>query len=82
MEVHTGAGPWESITLQGTPLSYHENASFKDPALLFDGAKAADEETLRAAGLSIGRPVQALHRRKHRVLRGAAGLAFILLGKA
>jgi hypothetical protein len=82
MEVQRRDEPWESITVQGTPVSYHDTASFNQIALLFDGAQALDDAALHAAGMAPTRPAPALRGRRHRVLRSAAGLAFILLGKA
>jgi len=82
MEVQQRDDPWDSIAVQGTPVSYHDSASFREPALLFDGAQAVDDTALRTAGTSTTRSVPALRGRRHRVLRSAAGLAFILLEKA
>ena len=82
LEVQQREDPWESIAVQGMPVSYHDSGSFREPALLFDGTKALDETALMAAGMSTGRPVPALRGLSHRVLRNASGLAFILLGQA
>jgi hypothetical protein len=82
MEVQQHDDPWPGISVQGTPVSYHDSGSFRQIALLFDGAQALDDAALQAAGMSTGRPVPALRGRGHRVLRSAAGLAFILLEKA
>jgi hypothetical protein len=79
MEVRWSEDPWQGLTVQGTPIAYHESASFKQMVLLFDGAGAADDTAMRAAGMSAGRPVPLLRGRKHRLLRSAAGLAIILL---
>jgi hypothetical protein len=80
MEVNQVDGPWESIAVRGMPIAYHDSSSFKQLALLFDDARARDDSALHAAGMSSGRPIPALHGRRHRVLRSAEGLTFILLG--
>ncbi len=79
MDVQAGSEPWESIHIAGLPLAYHESADFREPALLFDGDQAWDNDDLRAAGISVGRPVPALRAHEHRVLRGAEGLTFITI---
>jgi hypothetical protein len=79
MDVAAGSDPWESIAIAGLPLAYHENGDFKEPALLFDGEQAWDNDALRAAGIFIGRPIPALRDREHRLLRSAEGLAIIIV---
>jgi len=77
LDVRAGEVPWDSISVQGLPLAGHHSADFKEPVLLFDGAGAWDEDTLRAAGLTIERPVAAWRGHPHRLLRGVEGLAMI-----
>lgn len=79
MDVRAGSDPWDSIAVQGLPLACHGSGDFSQPLLLFDGAQAADNDALRAAGVVIGRAVPALQGRRHRLLRGAEGLAILLL---
>jgi hypothetical protein len=79
MDVGGGSDPWESVSIAGLPLAYHHNGDFREPALLFDGGQAWDNDALRAAGMSIGRPIPALRERAHRVLRSAEGLAIIMV---
>ncbi len=78
----------ESIGVRGLPLAYHERGNFRNPLLLFDGIAAWDDDALRAAGVSIARPVPALRERKHRLLHGpgrtcdaAAGSRDIVSGR-
>jgi hypothetical protein len=78
-DVQVQTQPWESIAVQGLPIACHDSGDFREPALLFDGAKAWEDDALLAAGVSKGRPVPALRDRGHRVLRGVAGLAIIVL---
>jgi hypothetical protein len=78
-DVQAATDPWESIALQGLPIACHDSGDFREPALIFDGAKAWDDDALLAAGVTKGRPVPALQGRKHRVLRGVEGLAIIVL---
>jgi hypothetical protein len=80
MDVQAGSAPWDSIALQGLPLACHDGAAFREPVLLFDGATAWDDHALRAAGMTIERPLPALRGHEHRVLRGVEGLAMIVLG--
>jgi hypothetical protein len=79
MEVTFHEDPWPGIAVHGTPIAYHESSAFRELLLLFDGAGAADDATLRAAGMSPGRPMPLLRGRNHRMLRSAAGLAITLL---
>lgn len=79
MDVQAGSDPWESVHITGLPLAYHESGDFKEPALLFDGEQAWDNDALRAAGISIGRPIPALRDRGHRLLRTAEGLAILMV---
>lgn len=78
LDVRAETQPWESIAVQGLPIACHDSGDFREPALLFDGAKAWDDDALLAAGVTQGRPVPALRQRKHRVLR-MEGLAIIVL---
>jgi hypothetical protein len=81
-DIEASSEPWESIHIAGLPIAYHASADFRDPALLFDGDHAWDNDTLRAAGVSIARPLPALRDRAHRVLRSAEGLAVITIAPA
>lgn len=78
-DVQAGSEPWESLHISGLPIAYHDSGDFKEPALLFDGDAAWDNDALRAAGISIGRPVPALRDHGHRVLRSAEGLSILLI---
>jgi hypothetical protein len=80
MDVQAASEPWESIQVSGLPIAYHEIASFKQPALLFDGDEAWDNDALRGAGISLGRPIAALLAHEHRLLRTAEGLSIITIG--
>jgi hypothetical protein len=80
MEVQEAAAPWDSLTVEGLPITYHESSSFKEPALIFDGRAARDDAALQTAGVSISRPLPALRARRHRLLRSVENLALILLG--
>jgi hypothetical protein len=82
LHVQSRNDPWDSITVGDLPIAYHDSGSFREPALLFDGEAAWNNDALRAAGLTIARPLPALRSREHRVLRSAEGLAMILLGRA
>jgi hypothetical protein len=72
--------PWPGIAVEGLPISYHESSSFSQPALVFDGRAALDDQALRAAGAAISRPLPALRAHGHRVLRSVEGMTMILLG--
>jgi hypothetical protein len=80
MQVLDGAVPWDSIAVEGLPVSYHESSNFNEPALIFHDKGALDDAALRAAGVTISRPLPALRAYEHRVLRSVQGLAMILLG--
>lgn len=77
VDVDAAEHPWNCIFLRGLPVAYHESGDFKEPALLFDGTKAWDDDALQAADVTIGRPVPALRGHRHRLLRGPAGLAIL-----
>jgi len=79
MNTQAGSAPWESIAVQDLPIAYHGSGEHAAPLLLFDGAEALDDAALRAAGAVIARPLPALRTRPHRMLRGIAGLAALLL---
>ena len=79
MEVMEGEAPWDSIALDGLPIAYHETGSLKEAAIFFDGKGALDDQSLRAAGATIGRPLPALRGHRHRLLRSVEGMAMILL---
>ncbi len=79
LEVVEGSAPWNSIAVAGLPIAYHESSSFKEPALIFDGTRALDDQALRAAGAIVGRPLPAWRGHQHRMLRSVEGLAMILL---
>jgi hypothetical protein len=78
-DVQVATDPWESIAVQGLPITCHDSGDFREPALIFDGVKSLDDAALLAAGVAKGRPVPALQGRKHRVLRSVEGLAIIVL---
>ncbi len=42
-DVQPVSHPWEGIAVQGLPIAYHEAGSFKEVAVLFDGAGSARE---------------------------------------
>lgn len=79
MDVEIRSAPWQGIAIAGMPLACHQASDFKEPALLFDGEQAWDNDALRAAGLSIGRPIPALREHAHRVLRSAEGLCCVVI---
>lgn len=79
LDVQPGSVPWDGFAVQHLPLACHDAADFKEPVLLFDGGTAWSDDALRAAGVSIQRPVPALRGHKHRVLRGAEGLVMMVL---
>jgi len=79
MEVLGAEDPWPSINVAGLPVACHEAASCQETLLLFDGAGARDEAALHAAGIRSSRSLPALRARRHRVVRGIAGLTAILL---
>jgi len=79
MQVVAGTAPWDSIAVEGLPISYHESRSFREPALLFDGKGAASDAELRSAGATTGRPLATLRTHKHRVVRSVEGLEMILM---
>jgi hypothetical protein len=81
MDVVSGDAPWDHLAVQGLPISYHDRGQFREPALLFEADDFPDENTLQAAGATIGRKLTALHGHPHRVLRSADGLAMLLLGR-
>jgi hypothetical protein len=73
--------PWPGVQLDhDAPLAYHARSDFAEAALLFDGAGAVDVHRLQQAGLVPARPLPSLRERAHRLLRGAEGLAMVVLG--
>ena len=82
MDVQACSDPWESIHITGLPISCHETGNLKEPVLLFDGDAAWGNDALRAAGMSIGRPVPALRDHEHRLLRSAEGLSILVIAPA
>jgi hypothetical protein len=78
-DVQASSEPWDSIHISGLPIAYHDSGNLKEPVLLFDGDAAWDNDALRAAGMSIGRPVPALRDDEHRVLRSAEGLCILVM---
>ena len=80
MEVRETAAGWDSFAVAGLPIAYHQNRTLKEPALIFDGKGARDDVALRAAGVTIARPLPALRAHQHRVLRSVEGMTIILLG--
>ncbi len=74
--------PWAGLAIQDLPLACHAGADFNEPALLFDGPAAGDDEALLAAGMRPQRPPPSLRVQGHRLLRGVEQLAMIVLDPA
>ncbi|MET0280933.1 MAG: hypothetical protein ABW278_07400 [Steroidobacteraceae bacterium] len=72
--------PWDGLAIDGTPLTYHASAAFREPALCFRAGPEVHPASWQAAGVQSARPIASLRDRSHQLLRGPEGMAIVVMG--
>jgi hypothetical protein len=71
--------PWEGLTVQGTPLTYHLRCAAPEPVLMFQQDATLSEFVIAAADMQREKDLRSLGDRSHVLLRTSEDLLLAVL---